>query len=309
MISSIFGKTKPVNFVIILGFVFCFYWGINLLTFSGAYDFGEFLFQLFVSGLLCFGIFIVDFIAKRNQITGTNSFTILFYALLIVVFPEVLTDPNAIFCSFFLLLAFRRIISMKSLKSVKLKVFDATFWILIASFWYDWALLFIVLVYVSIYFYEPKVFKNWLVPFVALFVVFLISYAILVLLGKDYLLNEHYQFNLDSFTEYIGGYTKLAIYALFALGITSITFIRMSKLGMGKIITMRLIAIALVLGLGLTLFKSSESYFPVLVTFFSTSIFLTKYVELTKKTNIKELFLIASVVLPFLILGIELVLK
>ncbi len=310
MISSIFGKTKPVNFIIVLGFIFLFYWLVQFFIFPVNLDFQELIYYFFVLGVLLFSVFVVDFIAKRNQITGTNSFTILFYALLIVVFPEVLLDPNAIFCNFFLLLAFRRILSLKSLKNVKHKVFDASIWILIASFWYDWALIFLLLVYIAIYFYEPKIFKNWLVPIGAFIIISLITYAALIILDKVEFLQEHYQFEyIPDFKNHLADYTKIGIYTLLALVISSIAFIRMSKLGMGKIITMRLIAVALGLGLTLTFLKTSEISFPVLITFFSTSIFLTKYVELTKKSNYKELFLIASVLLPFLILSIELILK
>lgn len=309
MISSIFGKTKPVNFVIVIGFVFGLYWLVNLILFKQTLEFSDLIYSLFVIGVLCFSIFVIDFIVKRNQITGTNSFTILFFALLTIIFPEVLQDSDAIFCTFFLLLAFRRIISLKSLKSIKLKIFDATFWILIASFWVDWALLFMVLVFLAIYFYEPKVFKNWLVPFVATFIVFTITLATLILFNEVDTLEAHYRFNWITTSGNWTSYTKLIVYSLFALGITSVTFIKMSKLGMGKIITMRLIAIALVLGLGITFLKFSEMSSVVLVTFFSTSVFLTKYIELIKKANFKELFLIASIVLPFIIFGLEVILK
>ena len=118
MISSVFGKTKPINFIILLGFLFIFYWFVLFFFYGQVYSPQELLLRTLVLGVLIFGIFVVDFIVKRNQITGTNSFAILYYTLLIIVFPETLTDTNAIFCSFFLLLAFRRTIAVSVIQIV-----------------------------------------------------------------------------------------------------------------------------------------------------------------------------------------------
>src|SRR5690606_9238103 len=109
---------------------------------------------LFILGFLMFTIFIVDFIVKRNRLSGTNSFALMYYTLLMVVFPEVLIDSNGIFCSFFLLLSIRRIISLRSLRDVKLKLFDATLWIMVASLFYEWALLYLIVVFAGLYFYD-----------------------------------------------------------------------------------------------------------------------------------------------------------
>ena len=45
---------------------------------------------------------------------------------------------------------------MRSSRETKFKIFDATIWILVSSLFYDWALLYLILVYAAIYFYEPK---------------------------------------------------------------------------------------------------------------------------------------------------------
>ncbi len=152
MISSIFGKTKPVNYLLLLGFLSVFYWAIHLLRFDRGYSPEEVVVQLLLLGVLCFSVFLVNFIVKRNQITGSNAFAMLYFVLLIVLFPEVLIEPNAIMCSFFLLLASRRLISLKSLRNIKLKIFDATLWTAVASLFYDCAPLFLILVFVAIYF-------------------------------------------------------------------------------------------------------------------------------------------------------------
>jgi len=169
MISSVFGRTKPINYIIILVFLFAFYWFVHFFLFQRIYSPEQLLLKAFILAVLLFSVFMVNFIVSRNKITEVNSYALLLYALLIVLFPETITDGNAIFCSFFILLAIRRIISIKSLKEIKFKIFDATFWIMVSSLFYDWALLFLTMVFVAIYLYEPKNIRNWIIPIIGFF--------------------------------------------------------------------------------------------------------------------------------------------
>lgn len=304
MISIIFGKTKPINYIIVLSFLFIFYWAVHFFLFDKIYSPGQLLGQLLVLGVLLFSIFVVNFIVKRNKVTGTNSFTILFYALLMVVFPETLTDYNAVFCSFFLLLATRRLISIRSLKNIKFKIFDATVWILVSSLFYDWALLFLILVFAAIYFYEPKNIRNWLVPVAGIFTVFMITKCILILAGHEGFLIAHYQLDVSpnvTYFLYWGHSTKLICFALgtFLAGLWA--FVKLGKTGLGKVITIRLIALSFIIGLLLNVLKLSDNVYPILVTFFPSAVFITKYIESIRRPRFKEIILISGVIVPFLV--------
>jgi len=312
MISSVFGKTKPINYIIILGFLFLFYWFVHFLLFQSAYGPEQLLIQTLVLGILIFSIFVVNFIVRRNQITGTNAFVILYYTLLIVLFPEVLMDNNAVLCSFFLLLSTRKLISLKSLKNIKLKIFDASLWIIVSSLFYDWAILYLILVFIVIYFYEPKNFKNWLVPLVGIFAVGIILASILIITNNMGFLMEHYSFSpsFDSdFFVYLTNNTKLVVYTFIAILFGFLAFIKMGKLGVGRIITMRIVATSLAMGLVVTFLKTSSGVFPIMVTFFPSAVLLTKYVEGIKKINIKEIALIVSVLAPFIVLVTDMIVK
>jgi hypothetical protein len=74
-----------------------------------------------------------------------------FFFLLIVFFPSVLDNVNLVVANFFILLAFRRLISLQSLKASK-KIFDASFWIIVAALFQFWSILYLVLVFISIIF-------------------------------------------------------------------------------------------------------------------------------------------------------------
>ncbi|WP_282160157.1 DUF6427 family protein [Ulvibacterium marinum] len=312
MISSIFEKTKPINYVIVFGFLAVFYWLAHFLLFSRGHDPEELVWQLFVLGALLFSLFVVNFICHRNKITGTNSYALLFYAMLMLVFPETMTDSSAILCSFFLLLATRRIISLKSLRNIKLKIFDATIWIMTSSLFYNWAILYLLLVLAAIYIYEPKNIRNWLVPFAGIFTVFAIAYCVLILIEKPHLLGEHYKFSVNFNSQYFFDWnnsTRLIIYILATSLAALLAFIKLGKSGLGKIITMRLIALSFGIGIVLKILTTSENTYPVILTFFPAVVFMTNYLESIKRPNIKEIILMLSVFIPIMVFFIGLILK
>ena len=277
--------------------------------YNNAYDTGQILFQVVVLGVLMFSFFIVNFIVKRNKITGVNSFALLFYVLLIVVFSETLADNYAIGCSFFVLLATRRLISIRSLKDIKLKIFDATLWTMAASLCYDWAVLYLFLVFIAIYIYEPKNIRNWMVPLAGLFTFFMIVYTISIIAGNENFLWEHYGFELDlgssRFID-LAQSAKRVVYIIIISVVGLFSFLKLSKAGVGKIVTLRLVALSFVIGLILEVLLSGSNAHPVMVTFFPAVVFLTNYVESIKKDNIKEIVLMISIVVPFLVLTTDL---
>jgi len=308
MISSIFRKTKPFNYVILLTFLFVFYGVVVFLLFSTPYQQNILFEQIFSLAALLFLIFLINFVVKRNKITGPNSFVILFFTLLIVLFPEVLLDNNGIFCTFFLLLAVRKLLSIKSLIKIKLKIFDASIWIAVSSFFYDWALLYMLLVFITIYLYQPKNIRNWLIPFIGFLTVALISYVVLTLLNKqDFILN-HYVFSINITSDFILEWKnslKLLLYILASLILFILTFLKLSKSGQGRINTMRLIAIFFFMGLIINLLESFNEVTPILITFFPTSVFLTIYIENMKRSKLKEAVLVLTVIIPFIVLFIR----
>lgn len=302
MITSIFGKTKPINYIIVSAFLFLFYGVVHFLLYHRVYEPEQLLGQTFVLGVLLFSIFIVDFIVKRNKITLANSFAMLFYALLVMVFPETLTDNMAILCNFFVLLAIRRLISMRSLKKMKVKIFDASIWVLFASLFYDWALMFLLVVFIAIYIYEPKNFRNWLVPVAATFAFLMICSAYLVLTDNVQFFDSHYRFSIEFNTDYYLNWessSKLMIYMLSLFILTVLAFVKLGNSGVGKIVTTRLIVFSMIIGLLLNVLISSENLHPILLTFFPASVLMTNYIESIKREKIKEIVLILSILIPF----------
>ncbi|MFX0556015.1 hypothetical protein ACOCEA_04415 [Maribacter sp. CXY002] len=304
MISSIFGKTKPINFIILMGFLFVFYWTVQISLFKIELDTESVILKSLVLSVLLFSVFVVDFIIKRNKITSPNSYGILYFTLLILVFPETLNDNNAIVCSFFLLLAIRRLLSIKSLKNIKVKIFDASLWILMSSIFYNWAILFLILVFVSIYIYDPKNIRNWLVVIAATFCYFVLLYAVLTLINLTNYLETHYNYTFNNnvlTASYWTSSVKMLLYTIINIFLGSIGFLRLGKSGVGKITTLRLVSLSFVLGLLANLLLLRESNSAILITFFPAVIFITNYLESLKRKNVLEVILMLSVFVPLIV--------
>lgn len=310
MISTIFGKTKPINYIILLTFFGVFYCVVNFYIFKGFSGFERMGIHFMALIVLFFSVLAVNFMVKKNKLTETNSFAILTYTILFVIFPEALTDYKSIFCSLFILLALRRMLSLRTLNDTKSKIFDATFWILIASFFHNWALLFLLVVIASIYTYELKNIRNWLVPLAAFFTVFILAFCILSFLDNVNFFNSHFKFQFDykAFNFFSGGQSvTLILYVVIALILSIFTFLKLGKTGLGKIISMRLVALSFVIGLVLEFLITDSNEHPILLTFFPAAVFFTNYVEAIKKPNLKEAVLITLILLPIsvLVIGIS----
>ncbi|MWB93813.1 hypothetical protein GON26_05535 [Flavobacterium sp. GA093] len=171
MITSVFRKSTPLNYslVVILILVFFFLYQIQDPSWATSYFLA---FQKIV--LLCFilaSFFLVNFVVKKNGLSKDNGYATLFYLLFSLFFPTIFNNPNVIYANFFVLLAFRRLISLQSLKASKEKIFDASFWILVAALFQFWSILFLILVFISIIFHASRDYRNWVLPFIALLAV------------------------------------------------------------------------------------------------------------------------------------------
>ncbi|TXN37611.1 hypothetical protein FVB32_04805 [Flagellimonas hymeniacidonis] len=308
MISSFFGKTKPINYIVLSVFLSFFYGMFLFLGSERNINVDVLPLELLTLTVLLFSIYLISRIVRVEKVTDLSSFAILFFVLLLVAFSNVLIDKNGIFTNFFVLLAVWRLLSIKSIKNVKHKIFDASFLICVASFFYDWALVFLILVFVVINIYDRKTTKNWMVPIAAIISVFILSFAIFKLYDMLHFYREHYRFSLGLLNTNFPsqpGITKLIIYASLILLVTFLVFLKVRKKGGGKLLPLRIIFLTFLIGLFISLFESMDSSL-LLLTFFPAAVFLTNYLEAIKKARLKEAVIVISVLLSFLVFALEL---
>ncbi|AWX44556.1 hypothetical protein HME9304_01559 [Flagellimonas maritima] len=307
MISSFFGKTKPINYIVLSVFMFLFYCFHVYIEAGQKIDIDKIPFQVLTLGVLLLSIYIINRIVRIEKVTDFSSYAILFFVLLFVVFSDVLLDNDAIFCNFFLLLAIWRLLAIKSIKNVKHKVFDASLLICLASLFYDWALVFLILVFLVINIYDKKTIKNWMVPIVSVLTIAILVFTVLKVDDNISFFIEHYTFTMDLLTEgfYKQGVTiKLIIYSIVIVLLMLLVFIRLQKKGGGKQVLLQIVFSTFILGVIVSFFKSSDNH-PVIFTFFPTAVFLTNYLETIKKMRLREIAFIVFIVLSFSVYAVE----
>jgi len=138
MITSFFSKSKPINFLIVFFISF-----VALLTAVFKYQSGGFTMERLVKLALIFGvsylsILVVDFIVTKNALTRKSNYEILLYSLFLLLVPQVFTNQEVLVSNLLILLALRRIVSIRSQKEVIKKLFDAGVLVALASLIYFW---------------------------------------------------------------------------------------------------------------------------------------------------------------------------
>ena len=166
MLANFFNKTKPINILSIICFLFLYYFATLFVKFSEDFNL-VFIFEKLAFFLLyALIILILDFIVKKNKLTSRNSYALLLFALFLGSFPEIFNSSSLTISNLILLLAYRKIYSLKSEKNTKKKLFDAGFWIAIASLVYFWSILSLLLIYIAIIVFKKLTFKNLMVPII-----------------------------------------------------------------------------------------------------------------------------------------------
>ncbi|WP_127136084.1 DUF6427 family protein [Flagellimonas oceanensis] len=299
MISSFFGKTKPINYIVLAIFLFLFYFTNLFFQLNGQKINQVIPLELLLFSVLLFSVFIINQIVRTEKATESNSYTMLFFVLMIVTFSDELVLRYVDFANFFLLLAFWRILSIKSTRNVKHKIFDASLLIAIASLFYDWAIAFMLLVFFVIGVYDRKTLKNWLVPFLGMATIFILSFTVLKLKGTLNFFEDHYQFSLGLFTTrsfFQVLNIKTLIYLILSVMVSMVVFVRLRNVSGGKLLLLRIVFLIFLLGTTLILFTPADAS-PVLLTFFPSAVFLTNYFEGIKKRKFQEVMLIGCMVL------------
>ena len=307
MISSFFSKTKPINYVVLSIFLVLFFGFYHFLGVSHKVLDDNYLLDVLSLIALVVQMLLINEIVRTEKVTGFSSYAMLFFVLLLVVFPETMMDRNVVFCNFFILLSLWRMLAVKSIKNVRSKIFDASFFIGVASLFIDWTLVFLALVFLVINLYDKGIFKNWLVPFLAIITVGILTFTTFLLYNDFQFLEEHYRFRIGFFKENLTSFKmiKSIIYNVLLLIVASLVFLKLRQKGGGKLLALRILFFAFLLSIIITLLSSNTTT-SVLIGFFPASVFITNCLETFKQNRYKEVALVILLFLPFFILAVQL---
>lgn len=221
MFTSLFRKSTPLNYALVIIAVTVFFFMYQVGHVSQGKGITDFLVKLGLLVVIFASLFTANFIVKKNTISRDSAYTVVFYLMFLVFFPSMLNNPNMLLSNFFILLALRRLVSLHSLKASKEKIFDASLWIFVAALFHFWAILFIVLVFISILFHVSRDYRNWILPFIACAVIlamfFLYAFAVDDTVVADFIAKMQTNFSIDYFTDQkqniaISAYAAVALF-------------------------------------------------------------------------------------------------
>lgn len=305
MITSIFSKSRPINFIIVF-FIVLIAFLVARIGFVKMPITIAFVFKQVVLFGVCYGsILLLNFIVSKNNLTNKNNYEILLFSLFLLMVYQTTSNVNIIFSNFFIMLGLRRIISLRSQINVKKKLFDAGFWIAIAALFYFWAILFFALILVSLLLYSETKINHWIIPFIGVITVFLIN------IGVSIIFNDSFFGWFKSFPEVsydLSSYNSIqylvAITLLLSFGIwSSIYYIKRIKQKKKAFrASFNTILFAGLIALVIIILASKKDGSEFLFAFVPLSIIITNYIEIIEEKWFKEIFLSVLILVPFILL-------
>lgn len=300
MITSIFAKSKPINYIIVsLIIVIGFVLPVLLKSDFTDFTFGIPLLSLFIVQLY---VFVTDFIISKNGLSKRHNYDILVLGLMVAIFPEIFNDFNFVIANLLILFALRRLYSLHTKRNLKKKFFDAVFWIGLASLFYAWSILFLLVVIVALGSYWQNEGKYLAIAFLGLVAVFVLLVIYNVLMKDAYLLPSNFDtdFSLD-FSSYNNpsGITRLTLVA--AIYVWSLVFYFKtfgSKIKSLKPIHTLILLSSLVASIIVFVApeKTGREFVFLFVPF---SIIVANYIETIQEKWFREVFVALLIIIPF----------
>lgn len=302
MISNRFENTKPANLLLVflaVVFGYCLY---EFFVFQNSWDWKQVL-QAIGSWLLLLGSMIfLNIIDRWNELTQNNSYSLLFFGVFTILFPDVYNNLAILGANLLIIIAMWRIIALRTEENVSQKIFDASLFIICASLLNTWALFFLLNVWISLLFYGSKKRKYWLIPFFAVFSVAVLFSTVLVLTGFSYAfptLEELKRFDYERFTQAPILFSLVVVGLMLLVSLAVYIFKTKYHSGSSQVVIQFLLVGTV------AVFFSKE---PIYI-FAQQSILFALYVEQVQKKWLKETILWVLLTIPIAVLLLHFISK
>jgi hypothetical protein len=302
MISHIFSKTKPVNFLLLT-----FLLAVFILSFEGFIGIGSqdsrgfwpYLLQnigFFLKGLALFVpvLFLIDFILKRNKLVLTHSYTLFYFVVFCGLFPAVFSHADLLLAHFFVLLGLRRILSLKTKQRSRRKVFEACLWFMVASYFYDWTLLYLIVLLVSLVIYDKNNPRYWGLILWAILVYAALLWGFVIRDNPNTFFNHQYLFNFKP----EGFSTKISLLIIGFFGSSTLALLwnysrkaSAKVASLGRKNSLAILTLTGFIGVLLYFFSPADNNSSLVFSFFPLAFLWSNTTELLPKILHKEILL------------------
>ncbi len=291
MITTIFSKSRPFNYIMVTVLLIVCFIVIQAKHLAGI-GFGVNLAKktAFLA-ILISSLFITNFVTKRNGLSKDSTYPFLFFFLFLILFPTVLLDSKIVISNFFLLLAMRRLVSLQSLLTPKEKIFDASLWIFVAALFHFWAILFILLVFISVFFHVSRDYRNWILPYIAFFGVGVTYLMIAIVFDKTLIGDMINQAQIDLSFDYFSNKFENIAFSIFAAIACLFFFAQLISLPSKPLIlhaAYKKVVFCFVIAAVVFVISPGKDNSLLVYTFMPLSIMATSYIENLKITTVRE---------------------
>jgi len=301
MITSIFSKSRPINFIIVVGFIILLF---MLSTYRYLFNDWQVGFKAVLKLLFTlFLVFLLDFIISKNNLAKNNSYSIMTFGLMFGMFPEALNYLDLLCANLFVLFALRRLISLQSNLHVKKKLFDAGFWIMLATLFYFWSILFFALVIVALIYHTQNDVKNTIIPFIGVLTVIVLLVIYNIYFFDTYFKPSNFEryASLD-YTSYNNKESILKITILFTAYLWILIYFFRTLPDKNKILrpSYFLVAWSSIIALLIAIISPLKNGSEFLFLFAPFSIIMANYIEVVSEKWFKEIFVVLLIVTPII---------
>ncbi|UUV22262.1 DUF6427 family protein [Paenimyroides aestuarii] len=291
MLANLFSKSKPIGYVVI-GFMLLATYFLHLISDLKWLQSPTAIIEksfLFVAVVL--SVLLIQFITLKNYLAVNNLYSLFLYACFLILFPTFYDDSQLIIANLLVLLALRRIISLQTLNEPKLKIFDASLWIFMATLFESWTILYFLMIYLTIIWYVGQDYRNWIIPFIALLTVTILfyTYSLFYDINLVAFWTDKYDMSIDfSYFENVYQNIALAFLATISVLFTFYQVTNLKTIATNQITLYKNIVFCFVIGAAIYVISPEKSNGLLVFTFFPLSIIGGNFVASTKVYWVKE---------------------
>ena len=301
MLTNFFGNSKPFHFILISLLLFVGYTFYNFQISSFENDFIRLIQLTFKFGLYIISMLIFSFIIKKNNLTQINSYALFIFICLLLLTPNVFQNSKPILSTVFILLALRRILSFNSKKNVQKKILDASLWIGIATLFYFWSILFLLVLYASLIQLASKNFKLFLIPIIGIFVVFIICTIYFLYLDNNmYWYKDYKNFTSLYFSSFKLLKNFFSLFVILSMTVISLVFkfLNFTKTPLRKKSKYWIIIFTLITGIIIVILTGQKNGVELIFTIVPISILFSNFIEALQRKWLSEMMLWFILIAP-----------
>lgn len=164
MLANFFGKSKPVNFIIIT-LLFLGYFILTLFQQEvEVYDLAFFLKSSGYVSLFLVVFFLYNFIITKNKLTKDDSYAFLLFVMVLGANSFSIIEFKTLIVNVFLLFLFRKLYSLRTNNAMLEKLFDGGFWLGVCFLFEPFSLVFYVMIVVAVLLFLEISIRTILIP-------------------------------------------------------------------------------------------------------------------------------------------------